>query len=241
MNPLILFEDDDIIVANKPAGMLSQVDSTGRESLSGLIKEYIKGKIPGNEEPYAPALHRLDRPVSGVMLFAKNPVAAGRLSDDIRYKRVKKFYCAVVSPASGYNADREWIELKQFIVRRRDRGSIAAENDPGAEPVSLKYRIFNKSGNSALMLVELITGKRHQIRVQLSSIGSPIIGDRFYGSQEVLPAEIIALHAHYLCLTHPMSGDEMIFSAPLPGYMMERIYCTPQLEDYTDQIITPSN
>ncbi len=239
MNPLILFEDDDIVVVNKPAGMLAQADSTGRESLSGIIKEYLKGKIPGNGDPYAPALHRLDRPVSGVMLFAKTTVAAGRLSDDIRYKKIRKFYCAVVSPAPEIKADNEWTTLNQFMVRKRDRGYIATENDQGAESVSLKYRVFSLLEDNALMLVELITGKRHQIRVQLSSIGSPIIGDRFYGSRFSLPDEVIALHAHYICFRHPMSGEDMSISAPLPAHMQERNNCTPQLENYMFQITAP--
>lgn len=212
--------------------MLAQVDSTGRPSLSGIVREYLKSKSPVDDEPYCPALHRLDRPVSGVMLFAKTPVAAGRLSDDIRYKSIRKFYCAIVSPPPESASPGEWKELSQYMVRRRDRGYIADENDPGATPVSLRYRLFDTDDSFSLLLVELITGKRHQIRVQLASLGSPIIGDRFYGSKEILGDGIISLHAHCLCLTHPITKERMTVCAPPPPHMEKFIGSYPCPDDY---------
>lgn len=228
--PEILFEDEYIIAVNKPAGMLAQDDSTGRPSLSGAVKDHLEESTDG--DPYCAALHRLDRPVSGVMLFAKTTIAAGRLSDDIRYRKIKKFYCAMVSPAPETAPAGEWRELNQYMVRRRDRGYIAGENDPGADAVSLRYRVMESSGSCGLVLLELITGKRHQIRVQLSSIGSPIIGDSFYGSKEKLEDGIIALHAHYLCFSHPMTGEPMTVCALLPPHMGGRSAVTPGITDY---------
>jgi 23S rRNA pseudouridine1911/1915/1917 synthase len=128
--PDILFEDEYIIAVNKPAGMLAQADSTGRESLQGYVTDYLKEHNKGSNEPYCVALHRLDRPVSGIMLFAKSSVAAGRLSDDIKHRNIRKFYCALVSPAVEIDSNHQWIELQQFMVRRRDRGYIVSKDEP---------------------------------------------------------------------------------------------------------------
>lgn len=241
VTPDILHEDDDIIVVNKPAGMLAQDDSTGRISLSGIVAGYLKGKVSADDPVYCAAMHRLDRPVSGVMLFAKNAPAAGRLSGDIKDRKTGKFYCAIVSPAPGVLPPEQWIELHQFYIRRRDRAYIADENDAGAVPVSLRYRFMCTAYNSGLVLVELITGRRHQIRVQLSSIGLPVAGDRFYGSGETVADGIISLHAHYLCFTHPVTRCPMIVSAPLPRHMTDRIGIYPDIKDYFgDQEFTKS-
>lgn len=231
--PDILFEDDYIMAVNKPAGLLAQRDSTGRESLQGDVSDYLKKQNSGSDEPYCAALHRLDRPVSGVMLFAKTPVAAGRLSDDIKHRNIRKFYCALVSPTPEINSNHQWIELQQFMVRRRDRGYIVSKDEPGAAAVSLRYRIFGTNDSSSLVLVELISGKRHQIRVQLSSLGRPIIGDKFYGSKEVLSDGNIALHAHFLSFIHPITHEQITVAAPLPLCMEEKVLMIPEFIDYT--------
>jgi len=230
--PDIIFEDDYIIAVNKPAGLLAQRDSTGRESLQGEVSDHLKELKTGSDEPYCVALHRLDRPVSGIMLFAKNSVAAGRLSDDIKHRNIRKFYCALVSPAVEIDSNHQWIELQQFMVRRRDRGYIVSKDEPGATSVSLRYRIFETYGSSSLVLIELISGKRHQIRVQLSSLGTPIIGDRFYGSREKPEESIIALHAHYLCFTHPITRNQITLCASPPLHIAERIRIYPDINDY---------
>jgi len=233
--PEILYEDEYIIAVNKPAGMLAQRDSTGRVSLQEAVTDYLKEKCGEDGDVYCVALNRLDRPVSGIMLFAKTPVAAGRLSEDIKERRIRKFYCALVSPPPGKTADNQWINLNQYIVRKRDRGYIAYENAPGAEAVSLRYRIMDTSGFSALILVELITGKRHQIRVQLSSLGTPIIGDKFYGSKEIFEDGNISLHAHYLSFRHPMTHQQITVTAPLPLHMKEKVLVSPEFTDYTGE------
>ncbi|HOP31053.1 MAG TPA: RluA family pseudouridine synthase [Spirochaetota bacterium] len=230
--PDILFEDDYIIAVNKPAGLLAQRDSTGRESLQRDVTDYLKENNSANDEPYCVALHRLDRPVSGIMLFAKSPVAAGRLSDDIKHRNIRKFYCALVSPAVETDSNNQWIEMQQFMVRRRDRGYIVSKDEPGATAVSLRYRIFETYNSSSLALIDLISGKRHQIRVQLSSLGAPVIGDKFYGSKTVIGEEIIALHAHYICFTHPITHEHVTLNAPIPQYMLDRFRESPAFADY---------
>lgn len=232
--PEILFEDEYVIAVNKPAGMLAQGDSTGRHSLHGTVTDYLNKQTFNSSEVYCAALHRLDRPVSGVMLFAKTPVAAGRLSDDIKNRNIRKFYCALVSPAHKTIENHQWIELNQFMVRRRDRGYIVSGDEPGATAVSLKYRIIESMDSYSLVLVELITGKRHQIRVQLASLGMSIIGDRFYGSQEKSGEGIIALHAHNLCFTHPMTRELITVCAPLPLHITDSIRISPDIMDYLE-------
>ena len=228
----LLYEDDHLIAVNKPAGILAQDDSTGRRSLAGMVREYLPARAHDGEEVFCAALHRLDRPVSGVMLFAKTGQAASVLSADIRQRRVQKFYCALVNPAPDAKCTDVWMELRQHYVRRRDRAYIVGGDTPGAAEVALKYRVAQTDGMAALLLLELVTGKRHQIRVQLSSIGMPINGDRFYGSKELPDDGIICLHAHYLMFTHPVTGMPMIVSAPLPQYMTAVTGTSPDTGDY---------
>lgn len=225
----ILYEDDDILVVNKPAGMIAQDDSTGRTSLNALVKQHVEDKSPVSGLLFCAAIHRLDRPVSGVMLFAKTRIAAGRLSDDIRYGRMRKFYCALVNVPPGADVKSGWTDLNQHYVRRRDRAYIVDANVPGAVQVSLRYRFM---GRAVTVLVELVTGKRHQIRVQLSSMGMPITGDRFYGSQESAGEGIIALHAHCLCFNHPATGRPMVIAAPIPQHMGSIMKVFPVPDDY---------
>ncbi|NLV69030.1 MAG: RluA family pseudouridine synthase [Spirochaetes bacterium] len=230
--PLILFEDDDIIVLNKPAGMLSLDDDSGRTSLYAMVKDYLRGDAASDEPVYCAAMHRIDRPVSGVMLFAKNPAAARILSSDMKQRRIRKFYCALTNPAPGTQCNEEWRELRQHIVHRRARTCMAEASDPGALAVAIRYRVMVCDGEYGLVLVELLTGKRHQIRFQLSSIGMPITGDRFYGSKRLLDDGIICLHAHYLMFTHPVTGSPMIITAPLPPHIEAVTGTAPGIGEY---------
>ncbi len=230
--PLILFEDDDILVLNKPGGMLALDDDTGRPSLIGLAKSYLKEQSSCDGIPYCAAMHRIDRPVSGVMLFAKNRAAASMLSAEMKGRRIRKFYCAVVNTPAGTMREGEWDLLRQFYVIRRGRAHIVDENEPAAVPVAIRYRLMRADGSCGLVLVELVTGKRHQIRVQLSSMGMPISGDKTYGDRTASGYEIISLHAHFLSFTHPVTGSGMTVSAPLPHYMAEAAGCVPGIEDY---------
>ncbi|HPS59336.1 MAG TPA: RluA family pseudouridine synthase [Spirochaetota bacterium] len=232
LTPLILYQDDDIIVLNKPAGMLSLDDDSGRTSLYAMVKDYLRGDAAVDEYVYCAAMHRIDRPVSGVMLFAKNPAAARPLSIDMKQRKIRKFYCALVNPAPGTACPDEWSLLRQYIVRRRARAYMAAGDEPRAKAVALRYRVMVSDGECGLVLVELITGKRHQIRFQLSSIGMPITGDRFYGSGETLQDGIICLHAHYLMFTHPVTGKPMTVTAPLPPHIAGVTGTPPGISDY---------
>jgi len=212
----IIYEDDNIIAVNKPAGMIAQDDSTGRISVSSLVKKYISENT-SSADLYLGPVHRLDRPVSGVMLFAKTKSSAGKLSGQFKSGSVMKFYCAAVEFSDAGFPDG-WFELRDYMVRRRDRAYISKPDVPGAKEVVLRYHVLQRNSDSTLILIRLITGQRHQIRVQLGSCGMPIVGDYFYGARSHLPGKQICLHSAYLEITHPESGCKLTLSAPIPEH-----------------------
>ncbi len=222
INPQILYEDDAVLIANKQAGILSMKDSTGRQSLSSLVEEYLKKTFDDKNIYHAP-IHRLDRPVSGTMLFAKTTEAAGILSSDMKNGRIDKYYFAIVKTIPENSGDNSWETLDQYYVRKRDRAYIVEQGTPRAATVSLKYMMLKRQGEYSPVLIKLITGKRHQIRVQMSSQGMPIAGDRFYGSDENFEDGIICLHALSLGFNHPVSQKRIIITAPLPFHIAEKI------------------
>jgi 23S rRNA pseudouridine1911/1915/1917 synthase len=207
----IIFEDNHLLVVNKPAGILSQEDHTGDPDILTLCKEYIKNEYnkPGNV--FLGLLHRLDRPVSGVMMIAKTSKAASRISEQIRSRTIKKKYLAVVSgnpPPNGY--------LTHFLLKdeKTNTVKVVEPNVKHAQDAKLMFQRLETVDNLHLLKVSLITGRPHQIRVQLSEEGYPIWGDQKYGeSNRSTPA----LHAYSLELEHPTLKTEMIFSAKPPN------------------------
>jgi 23S rRNA pseudouridine1911/1915/1917 synthase len=209
----ILFEDNHLLVVVKPAGLLAQGDGTGHRTLVEMAKDHIRNKYqkPGNI--YLGLVHRLDRPVSGVMVLARTSKAAGRLSEQFRDSKVRKQYLAVVHgcPDAGQG------ELVHFMGQRGDRERktpIADSPFPGSREARLKWRVIEADFVRSVLVVEPITGRRHQIRAQLSEMGYPIVGDRKYGSEEALKKREIALHAWRLGFDHPVGGAPQLFTAP---------------------------
>lgn len=208
----VVFEDNHLLVVAKPAGIPTQGAVSGRESLLGLARQHIKEKYgkPGNV--YLGVVSRLDAPVSGVVVFARTSKAAGRLSEQFRARTVGKIYWAVVEgspPPSGECID--WIVHDDPHHRMRIARPGAAE----AQEARLAYRCVQTFGGLSLLEVELQTGRKHQIRVQLAHRGWPIVGDVRYGSHRALPTGI-ALHARRLTLAHPTKGNVLTFVAPIP-------------------------
>lgn len=206
----IIYEDNHLLVANKPVGLLSQEDHTGDPDILTLCKEYIKKeyKKPGNV--FLGLLHRLDRPVSGVMMFAKTSKAASRISEQIRQRTVKKKYLAVVGgtpPPNGYLTHPLLKDEKTNTVQ------VVKPNVKGAQEAKLMFQRLETVDNLHLLEVSLITGRPHQIRVQLSEEGYPIWGDQKYGSSN---RSVPALHAYSLKLDHPTLKKQMIFSSNPP-------------------------
>ena len=208
----ILYEDNHLLCVIKPPGMLSQGDKTGDISVLDVAKAYLKKKYqkPGNV--YLGLVHRLDRPVGGVVVFARTSKAARRLSEAFRTRAVEKHYLAVVSG----RPDPESGELFDFLKKAGTKTIVTTPDDPGGKEAILRYDTLETIDEKSLVSVELLTGRRHQIRVQLARSGSPVIGDVKYGGQSIPPGGMIALFAHRLVIPHPISGNPVDFSARPP-------------------------
>ena len=210
----ILFEDNHLLAVNKPAGVLSQGDATGDEPMLAAAKAYLKEKYgkPGNV--FLGLVHRLDRPVAGVLLFARTSKAAGRLSAAFREGQVEKTYRAVVTgvPHPDRGTLRHW--LRKNADRRRT--AVVGPETPGARQAVLDYRVMAAATAKSLVSVALHTGRSHQIRVQLAELGHPILGDLKYGAAAPLANGAVALYACRLRVAHPTRNETVIIEAPPP-------------------------
>ncbi|MBB6612305.1 RluA family pseudouridine synthase [Pontibacter sp. Tf4] len=215
MSLSVLFEDNHVLVVNKPAGLLVHGDETGDVTLADLAKEYIREKYnkPGNV--FIGVVHRLDRPVSGVVLLAKTSKALTRLNELFRSKKTRKIYWAVTLN----KPQQESGTLVHWLVKDASRNvtkAFAKENAAGARS-ELNYRLLAFKQGRYLLEVNPITGRPHQIRVQLASMRCPIAGDLKYGAPTPLPDKSIALHARELHFEHPTLKTTITVSAPLPA------------------------
>ena len=211
----VLYEDNHIIIINKAAGEIVQGDKTGDKSLCDTMKQYIKEKYakPGNVFIGLP--HRLDRPVSGVVVFAKTSKALERLNDMFRDGNVKKIYWAITK---GKPLKAEG-EISSWILRneKMNKSFSYPKEVKGSKHALLIYTLKAASQNYNLIEVELKTGRHHQIRCQLASIGCPIKGDLKYGAQRSNPDGSISLHARYIEFIHPVSKQLIQVTAPVPA------------------------
>lgn len=207
-----LFEDNHLLTLNKPAGLLSQADSTRNPDVVTLAKEYIKHKYskPGNV--YIGLVHRLDRPTSGAMVLARTSKAARRLSSAFRERSVKKKYIALVEgvlTGSGVMEDYLHKEAdRSYVVQAKEQGKYA----------SLRWNAVESNGRVTLVSIELITGRAHQIRCQFSDRGFPVLGDIRYGAHEGFDGrDRIALHCQSLRFLHPVKKISMNVETTFPG------------------------
>lgn len=210
----VVYEDNHIIVVNKTASEIVQADKTGDTPLSETVKQYLKEKYqkPGNV--FLGVTHRLDRPVSGLVIFAKTSKALTRLNEMFRAGEVKKTYWAVVKNAPKESEG----ELVHFLVRNEKQNkSYAYDKEvPNSKKAVLDYRLIGRSENYYLLEVDLKTGRHHQIRCQLAKMGCPIKGDLKYGSPRFNPDGSICLHARRVRFVHPVSKELIELKAPLP-------------------------
>ncbi len=210
----IIFEDNHLIVINKPVGRLVQGDSTGDEPLSETLKTYIKNKYnkPGNV--YLGVVHRLDRPTSGVLVFAKTSKALSRLNKQFSERQTQKIYWAMVKNKPEQNQAR----LVHYLKRnpKQNKSYAYPKEISDSKQAILKYNILKSLDHYHLLEIELETGRHHQIRSQLSYIGCPIKGDLKYGAKRSNPDGGIHLHAIKLCFIHPTKKEKMCFEANLP-------------------------
>jgi len=200
----ILYEDDVIIVLNKPAGLMVEPDRNGHPNLQQLVKKYLKTPATIGET-YAQHIHRLDRPVSGVILFAKQKAVLKNLSEQFAERSVKKYYQALTTNTL---AQREGT-LEGWLRKEKKKAILYKEEIPFTEKVRLNYTIQDFSTQLFLWDIELHTGKYHQIRAQLSQEGCPVIGDSFYGSPVPYKPDTIALHACKLVFSHPVTNEAL--------------------------------
>ncbi|MFO7652869.1 MAG: RNA pseudouridine synthase [Candidatus Krumholzibacteriia bacterium] len=209
----VLHEDNHVLGVVKPAGLLVQGDRTGDPTLLEAARAYLKQKYekPGNV--YVGLVHRLDRPVSGVVVLARTSKAAARLSREFRERRVRKVYLAVVLGAPPAAAGI----LRAEIAAAPDAAGVslaAVARFPGSRRAELVYTVVGRSAGRCLLRVEPRTGRRHQIRAQLALAGCPVVGDVKYGAPERLPDRSVALHAWRLEVAHPVSREAVILQSP---------------------------
>ncbi|SFE18019.1 ribosomal large subunit pseudouridine synthase D [Lentibacillus persicus] len=201
----ILYEDNHVLVVEKPVNIPVQEDKTKDDDLLSMLKNDIKVRHqkPGNV--YLALVHRLDRPVGGVMVFAKTSKAASRLSDAIRRGAFEKQYLAVVRG----NPPRTQDTLEHFLLKdhKENKVKVVSANTNKAKKALLDYKIVGKHNGLSLLSVNLHTGRPHQIRVQLANIGCPIYGDQKYGQNVNKPGQQIALWSHKLAFEHPTKKD----------------------------------
>lgn len=205
----ILYEDNHIIVVLKPQNVLSQGDSTTDKSLLDMVKEYIKQKYnkPGNV--YVGLVHRLDRPTGGVMVFAKTSKSASRLSEQIKNKQFTKKYLAVVVGEPKYKASR----LEHFLKKDEKSNvvTVVPRGVDGAKQAVLEYKVISSLNKVSLLDVQILTGRSHQIRVQLAQIGCPVFGDVKYKGDTLAKGHNLALWAYELSFLHPTTKQKMTF------------------------------
>lgn len=212
----ILFEDNHIIIINKKAGQLVQGDKTGDTSLLDEVKSYIKQKYskPGNV--FAGLVHRIDRPTSGIVIFAKTSKALTRLTEMIKKREIKKIYWAVVKK----NEIPETQRLVHYLKKNEKNNKAIIFNSSSAQSGSkeaiLTYKIIKKSDHYLLLEIDLETGRHHQIRAQLSAIKCPIKGDLKYGADRSNSDGSIHLLARKIEFIHPIKKEKMVLEAPVP-------------------------
>lgn len=206
MNKLkVLYEDNHIIVVVKPPNVLSQGDSTGDIDLLTMVKNYVKEKYqkPGNV--YIGLVHRLDRPVGGIMIFARSSKAASRLNDMIKKHDFEKRYLAIVNG----KIENKFGDFQDYLLKKEDGNTVVSDKKSGKYS-ELKYNVLaiDSKNNLTLVDIELLSGRHHQIRVQFASRGYPLLGDRRYGKSNL---EQIALWEYKLSFLHPVKKEKMTF------------------------------
>lgn len=210
----IIYEDNHLIIVNKSCGEIVQGDRTGDKPLVEMVKDYLKTKYgkPGNV--FCGVIHRLDRPVMGLVVFAKTSKALSRMNRLFQEREVRKIYWAITrnKPVEKEGTLTNYI----YSVEKNNKSYISSSPENGALKAVLDYRVISESDNYHLIEVELHTGRKHQIRVQLSSIGCPIKGDLKYGYQRSNLDGGISLQSHRIVFVHPVSGELIDVTAPVP-------------------------
>ena len=218
----ILYEDNHLIIINKSCGEIVQSDSSGDEALEQTVKGYIKARCHKPGDVFLGVAHRIDRPVSGIVIFARTTKAQQRLNRMFQEKNIKKTYWAIVKELPK----NETGTLIHYIVRntKTNRSYAYSEERPDAKKAVLHYRLIASSDRYHLLEIDLETGRHHQIRCQLAAIGCPIRGDLKYGYARSNPNGGISLHARKMQFIHPVKEMEINLTAPLPDDPLWNIF-----------------
>ena len=211
----ILYEDNHLLIVAKRCGDLVQPDPSGESALEDQIKAFIKMRDAKPGEVFLGVVHRIDRPVSGAVVFAKTSKALVRLNEMIREGRIRKTYWALTEQTP----DPESGQLDHYILRdgRTNRSKAFDAPRPQAKEARLRYRVIGAGTRYTLVEVELLTGRHHQIRAQLAKIGCPIRGDLKYGARRSLPGGGISLHSRRVEFDHPVRREPVAVTAPVPA------------------------
>jgi 23S rRNA pseudouridine1911/1915/1917 synthase len=215
MKPLsVLYEDNHIIIINKPSGALVQGDKTGDAPISDDVKQYIKDKYNKPGDVFLGVIHRLDRPVSGIVIFARTSKALTRMNEMFKDKEIQKTYWAVVqNPPKETSGTITTYTIKDSLLLK---AKVYSKEVPKSKICILDYKVIQESDRYFLLEVLPHTGRYHQIRSQLSYIGSPIKGDIKYGYPRTNPNGSIQLHARRIEFIHPVSKEKITVTAPVP-------------------------
>lgn len=210
----IIYEDNHLLVVNKHCGDLVQPDPSGESALEDQIKDYIKLRDAKPGRVFLGVVHRIDRPVSGAVVFAKTSKALVRLNEMIREGEIKKYYWALVEN----RPQAEEGSLKHYILRdgRTNRSKAYLQPKADAKEARLNYVMKGAGTHYTLLEVELLTGRHHQIRAQLSAVGCPIRGDLKYGAKRSIPGGGISLHSRRVVFDHPVRHELIEVTAPVP-------------------------
>jgi 23S rRNA pseudouridine1911/1915/1917 synthase len=210
----VLYEDNHVIIVSKAAGEIVQGDKTGDEPLTERVKAYIKEQYAKPGAVFLGVTHRLDRPVSGVVVFARTSKGLARMNELFRQGHVDKTYLAIVANRPPQDAG----ELRHWLVRNEKQNKSYAYDHPvpDSKEARLRYRLAGQSDRYFLLAVELLTGRHHQIRCQLARMGCPIRGDLKYGAPRSNPDASISLHAWRIAFEHPVLHRHIQAEAPLP-------------------------
>ena len=222
----VVYEDNHIIIVYKESGEIVQGDKTGDAPLSDAVKQYIKERYRKPGAVFLGVVHRLDRPVFGLVVFARTSKALSRLNDMFREGRVHKTYWAIIEMRREQvvdcncqpHMDGEWHELEHWLVRNEQQNkSYAYDHEVSrSKKALLRYRLIGQSDRYWLLEVHLLTGRHHQIRCQLSTMGCPIKGDLKYGARRSNPDGSISLLSRRVEFVHPVSKEQIIVDSPLP-------------------------
>ena len=222
----VVYEDNHIIIVNKQSGEIVQGDKTGDRPLSDIVKDYIKEKYQKPGAVFLGVVHRLDRPVSGLVIFARTSKALTRLNKMFAEGEIHKTYWAIVGSEKlrvkiekFATATQEWHTLEHWLMRndKQNKSYAYPTEKPNAKKAILKYRALSHSDNYTLLEVHLLTGRHHQIRCQLAAMGCPIKGDLKYGAPRSNPDGSISLMARRVEFIHPVSKEPIVVEAPVPN------------------------